>query len=221
MPRITARELARKWEVDARHALYRKDETWYHILDRFPGALFDEHGFILFRTQQDYDSCLGVSRNKESGKNWWVAKDGIFNIKGYQTFESQLFSARSELPGSHEGESALWEGGKTRVVVNRYERDPKARKACIDIFGATCSICEFDFAKKYGEIGRGYIHVHHLKPLSALGKKYKINPKEDLRPVCPNCHEMLHTMNPPRTMEELKDALRRERERVAESVDHR
>ena len=44
----------------------------------------------------------------------------------------------------------------------------------------------------YGEFGQGFIHVHHIVPISKIGKEYKIDPIKDLVPVCPNCHAMLH-----------------------------
>jgi predicted HNH restriction endonuclease len=120
-----------------------------------------------------------------------------------------LFPINSEDSVSNYSESNLWEGGKTTAIVNRYERDSRARSECVKIFGAKCSVCMFDFEMKYGEIGKGHIHVHHLKPLSARGRRYKVDPREDLRPVCPNCHEMLHTRKPePYTIEELTILLR-------------
>ncbi len=96
------------------------------------------------------------------------------------------------------------EGGKTTVEVSRYERDPGARARCIKIFGTVCSVCDFEFGRIYGDIGAGFIHVHHLTPLSLIGKRYTVNARTDLRPVCPNCHEMLHRKTPPLTIEELK-----------------
>jgi 5-methylcytosine-specific restriction protein A len=97
-----------------------------------------------------------------------------------------------------------WEGNRAVIYVNRYERDPKARAACVKIFGAVCAVCGLDFGKAYGEIGIGFIHVHHLNPLSVTGKKHRVNPLNDLRPVCPNCHEMLHRRSPPFSIDELK-----------------
>ncbi len=66
------------------------------------------------------------------------------------------------------------EGRRTIVQVNRFERDPAARRRCIQIFGTRCVVCGFDFAKTYGEIGAGFIHVHHLKPLSMNRKKHRV-----------------------------------------------
>jgi predicted HNH restriction endonuclease len=53
-------------------------------------------------------------------------------------------------------------------------------------------ICGFDFEKKYGELGKGYIEVHHIKPLSDLNEEVVVNPVTDLICVCSNCHRMLH-----------------------------
>jgi 5-methylcytosine-specific restriction enzyme A len=102
-----------------------------------------------------------------------------------------------------EAESESFEGGRITVQVSRFERDPVARKRCIQIFGANCVVCGFDFTKTYGKIGAGFIHVHHLRPVSAIGKKYRVNARRDLRPVCPNYHEMLHRKNPPFSTKEL------------------
>ena len=100
------------------------------------------------------------------------------------------------------------EGATRQVTVNAYERDPTARQACIARYGSSCIVCGFSFQERYGEKGAGYIHVHHLKPLSQLGMDYRVNPTEDLRPLCPNCHAMAHRRRPhPYTIDELKAML--------------
>ncbi|MFN3492784.1 MAG: HNH endonuclease [Anaerolineales bacterium] len=109
-----------------------------------------------------------------------------------------------------DGAKSFYEGATKQVKVNVYERNAEARAICIKKYGASCSVCGFDFGKKFGEIGAGFIHVHHLKPLSEIRKGYKLNPVEDLRPVCPNCHAMLHQRKPePYTIERLKAILKR------------
>jgi predicted restriction endonuclease len=99
----------------------------------------------------------------------------------------------------------LFEGSKKQVIVNAYERSSQARKECLNEYGYKCSICKFDFEKIYGKIGKGFIHVHHVKPLSEINEQYKINPIEDLRPVCPNCHAMLHKKIPAYSIEEIRN----------------
>jgi 5-methylcytosine-specific restriction protein A len=95
------------------------------------------------------------------------------------------------------------EGAKKQVRVNAYERDPKARKACLAHYGYNCAVCGFNFQTRYGEIGKDFIHVHHLKPLALTDGRYELNPITDLRPVCPNCHAMLHRGENVLSIEEL------------------
>lgn len=115
------------------------------------------------------------------------------------------------LPDEVEEGQTYIEGAMKRVPVNAYERNPRARRACLREHGTNCSVCGFSFEEEYGEIGAGYIHVHHLKPLAQAGGAYELDPVEDLRPVCPNCHAMLHKRNPPYSIEELKEILERGR----------
>ncbi len=98
----------------------------------------------------------------------------------------------------------MYEGALMKVRVNKYERSQKARKECVEKKGYRCWACGKDLEEMYGEIGKGFIHIHHLTPISTIGKEYKLNVETDLVPVCPNCHYMLHRKNPPYTIEELK-----------------
>lgn len=106
-------------------------------------------------------------------------------------------------------EEAHFEGGKTTIFVNKYERNPIARKKCIDHYGFTCIACDFNFQKVYGDIGKDFIEVHHLIKVSDKKQVYEVNPVKDLRPVCPNCHAMLHKKDPPYTIDELKILIKR------------
>lgn len=107
------------------------------------------------------------------------------------------------LPEEVEPGIGVVEGAKRTVSVNIYERDPSARVRCIRRWGVRCVVCSFDFAAEYGEIGQGYIHVHHLRPLGEIGAEYVLDPEADLRPVCPNCHAMLHRTKPAMSIAEL------------------
>lgn len=84
------------------------------------------------------------------------------------------------------------EGHKTTVYVNRYERSSVARNKCIEYNGCYCHVCGIDFKNIYGDVGAGFIHVHHIVPLSKIDESYIVDYKNDLVPVCPNCHAMLH-----------------------------
>lgn len=209
MTRVTAKRLAEKYAISAEHALYRETGDWYHVLNKFPGVLFDKHGYIFFPTQEDYEAFVssgepyGVRQNIEN--NWLTIQGGISSLPGYQNFEGQ--SSPDEIPRG----TSIKEGAVLRVNVNRYERDPGARRRCIEHFGCKCSVCDFDFNERFGDIGAGFVHVHHLTPISSIGDEYLLDPIQDLRPVCPNCHAMLHRKNPPFSIEEMKQVLRKHR----------
>jgi 5-methylcytosine-specific restriction protein A len=100
------------------------------------------------------------------------------------------------------------EGKTKKVLVNNYERNPLARKKCIEHFGLNCQVCDFNFEKIFGELGRDFIHIHHVIDISMVGKEYSVNPVTDLIPVCPNCHSMLHKRKPAYSVEELRDILK-------------
>ena len=89
-------------------------------------------------------------------------------------------------------DSGYFEGALKTIQVNTYERDREARADCIKYKGLKCAVCGMDFKSTYGDIGEGFIHVHHLVPMNTIGAEYRINPQTDLVPICPNCHAMLH-----------------------------
>lgn len=97
------------------------------------------------------------------------------------------------------------EGSVSRVPVNRYERNPEARRACIAHHGTSCAACGFSFEITYGAIGKDFIHVHHIVPVPQLGSGYELDPVTDLVPLCANCHAMAHQgVRTPRTVAELR-----------------
>jgi 5-methylcytosine-specific restriction protein A len=100
------------------------------------------------------------------------------------------------------------EGATTQIIVNAYERNAEAREACITHYGATCAVCGFDFGQVYGELGEGFTHVHHLRDLATIGEEYQVDPLKDLRPVCANCHAMLHREVPAMSIKKLKGLMR-------------
>ena len=85
-----------------------------------------------------------------------------------------------------------WEGKIGQVTITTHERSVEARNKCIRIKGIKCAVCGFDFERTYGELGKGFIHIHHVNPISNMKVQYEIDVEHDLFPVCPNCHAMLH-----------------------------
>ena len=94
------------------------------------------------------------------------------------------------------------------VAMNRYERDPEARRVCIAHYGTSCAACGFSFEIAYGEAGRDFIDVHHTVPVPLLDSSYRLDPITDLVPLCANCHAMAHVgVTTPRSLQELRELL--------------
>lgn len=128
-----------------------------------------------------YESELS-SKNLES--NW---EDNCEVISNEAIFESSV------------------EGNKTLRYTTKYERDPKLRKQAVAIHGYTCKVCKFNFEKTYGEHGKDFIHVHHIRPLFMFEKEKPVDPQTELTVLCPNCHAMIHRKKDKTlTIEELK-----------------
>lgn len=101
------------------------------------------------------------------------------------------------------------EGRFFSVVLKGRERNPKARAAAIKAHGVDCKVCDTNFEKVYGKIGQEYIHVHHLVQVKDRTGEYFVDPINDLKPVCPNCHAMLHKKDPPYSIEEMREIIRK------------
>lgn len=103
---------------------------------------------------------------------------------------------------------AYKEGRISYVHAVGYERNKGAREACIRHYGCQCAVCGFNFEKMYGDIGRDFIEVHHIVPIHKRSGEYIVDPIKDLRPLCSNCHSMIHRRNPVFGLDELKELLK-------------
>lgn len=108
-----------------------------------------------------------------------------------------------------EASQSYFEGHCKTVTVNKYERSSMARRKCIEYHGVDCIICGLNFKERYGDFAEDFIHVHHLKPLYTISKEYVVDYRNDLIPVCPNCHAMIHRLSNGENMsvEELRSCL--------------
>jgi len=110
-------------------------------------------------------------------------------------------------PEEIKSESVLKEGATRLVLVNAYERSAEARRRCIAKHGVNCVVCDFNFEAVYGSSAAGFIHVHHLSPVALQDGEYTVDPVLDLRPVCPNCHAVIHMGGKCLSIEEAKALL--------------
>lgn len=103
---------------------------------------------------------------------------------------------------------AFIEGSVRSVLVNAYERDASARRRCIEYYGESCIVCCFNFFDFYGADAAGFIQVHHLVPLSLIGRSYRVDPIKDLRPICANCHAVVHLGGITRSIEDVRQMVK-------------
>lgn len=178
-------------------------------------AFADSTGYDLVFQKRRYPpkAIVGLAAEAVSGRSYhprdFSGGRGSKCFRLLQAHEFEIVSKGDVDPFPEEilGDGSHFEGAIKRVWVNKFERDPKARAKCLEHFGFQCSVCGLLLLDQYGELAKGFIHVHHTVPLNSIGQEYKVDPRKDLRPVCPNCHAMLHRKNPPFAIEELKAML--------------
>ncbi|CAN5796094.1 hypothetical protein BH23GEM3_BH23GEM3_01870 [soil metagenome] len=157
-----------------------------------------------------------VTHSEANGSERWnlTLKDHLLHVshRPERVDVSSYFGApllieevKHFIPEEVESASTYHEGAVRRIQVNAYERDRLARQKCIEHFGRRCIVCKMAFAEVYGPEVESLIHVHHLVPLSTVGQQYEVDPIRDLRPVCPNCHAVIHSRVPAYTIEEIRN----------------
>ena len=106
------------------------------------------------------------------------------------------------------------EGIERQHNLTKKERNPVLRQRCVEYYKnqwngrIRCICCGFDFGKAYGDIGEGYIEIHHVNPHHNFKGEHMVDPTKDLIPLCSNCHSMIHRVKGQgecMTLEELKD----------------
>lgn len=129
------------------------------------------------------------------GKNWYASIGTQGTRLPEEVDEKEVFKKK------------FMEGASTTITINSYERNREARQKCLAHHGYKCAVCSFGFEDKYGEMGKNYIQVHHVIPISEIKKEYELDPIKDLIPVCPNCHAMIHMTRPALSIDQLKQAI--------------
>jgi len=164
-------------------------ETGYAFRERFDC----EWVAIPFERDPRYVTCHGL---KERGlkvdlkHGFCVAQT---DARTFRAVNTRIDDERKLASQERDLESIFAEEGRRKGRFgNYYERKPKLRKAAIALHGETCMVCGFNFGKRYGERGEGFIEVHHLKPISGHRKAARIFPKRDMVVLCSNCHRMIH-----------------------------
>jgi 5-methylcytosine-specific restriction protein A len=137
----------------------------------------------------------------------------IRGVGGWDALEADTAETESDVFASDDPATfaSSTEGRVLRRLVTTRERDPKLRRwkitqARADRGDIACEACGFDFEQTYGELGEGFIHVHHVIPLHFSGV---VDTRlDDLALLCANCHQMVHRGRPRwKTPAELRNIL--------------
>ena len=192
MNRKKADELSKLFSLDVIQSRYSDWGNFYGLVQFYPCALWDRSGYVIFYNDHELKIPeISVSKRINIPKR-------ISFLNNYKRVISDAQIPEELLDGGDYREGAV-----QSIRVNRYERDKKARDACLSHYGYVCQVCRVKLSDIYGAIAKDLIHVHHIKPISEIGESYKVNLTSDLIPVCPNCHAVIHLKIPPYSPSEL------------------
>lgn len=174
-----------------------KDNFYVPTVQKMVSGEYPVHIFTRFDSNNPkfFYQGLGYMRDFEDGRPAFISWKLVSST---DTLENELVGNKRK---------KFIEGKKTSKTVNVYERNPQARTECLEHYGYSCKVCNFNFGEKYGDVGKNFIHVHHERELSLIGQTYEIDPILDMKPVCPNCHAVLHKRKPAYSIEELREML--------------
>ncbi len=199
--RDKALRLNEAWGVGATQVRYSNDGHWYATLARFPAALFDANGYVLFATEEEYRTSPHI----RIGKQISVPKPGISAMPGYvlvvdSSEASPILDVDIHTDTATEGHRRLvlhlQRERKRSIVLNKKKQAPSL----------DCEICGFSFGRIYGNAASDYCEVHHLIPLSETEHNTQTR-MEDLAILCANCHRVVHLKNPPYTLDQVRRLL--------------
>ncbi len=169
--------------------------------------LVQNEGYELRYFVQDAKKPIAPAEPRSIARIDEVVRVATLDVRAGGFYAHRAATKQSDIgPGGEFGEP-LMEGNARRVTVNSIERNAKARRDCIAFHGCNCKVCAISFGASYGDLGDGFIHVHHIDPLGSASGVRAVDPKVDLIPLCPNCHAMVHRRKPPLTILELKNLI--------------
>lgn len=199
------------------HLFITKDELsgkcfWHPLLERIHSST--ANWFPLQITCWD-NECL-IEIGDRSGDFAWTSvtkvevSSPLFDINDQRLIREYVngcFEFAGLMKDIISVQQSAEEGNILYFISKRYERSKALKRRAVEIHGSVCSVCGMSFSLRYGSIGDGFIHIHHIERLADTGTRL-VSPVTDLIPVCPNCHSMLHRTTPPMLPEELKALMR-------------
>ena len=182
-------------------SIKKADKTSVKIaqnLVNYAGQLSDiKMSEIITHGLEKFDSSFKIVAQCEIETSTQTFEQAVIQVTENVTVP--LLAAMAELVGFKkiplselDGEK---EGHLSEALVKRRERSIRNRIICFEIHGKTCFVCKENPLSKYNQLG-DFLEIHHLEPLSLLSKPKKFDPREDLIPLCPNCHRAIHKRKP-------------------------
>lgn len=202
----TAKELAKALNYKSYHAANRQVGQIGKVISQNTGIIPPPYKGKK-GDQPAYFFLVGEYYKDTGWEMWEELRQALINLKLVEIDTAQSIERLPTEVLQFEETKLLKEGKVVQVTVNRYERNEEARQKCIEHYGVKCFACGFDFGRTYGDIAKGFIHVHHLIPLAEIKEQYDVDPIKDLVPLCPNCHSVIHLRKPAMTIEQLKGIL--------------
>ncbi len=199
-------QLSQELGIECEQALYSEWGNFYAPIRCYPCALFDKNGFIVVNSPDDFEE-LGIRVGRRTN-----VPNQISSAPTYQLISAWRVQTAEEIV--QEDEQRYLEGSVVSIRVNRYERDRSARSKCIAHYGPVCQACGIKLSNVYGSVAENFIHVHHVKAISSVGREYELDPIDDLKPLCPNCHAISHLRKEPYSIEEIQGLMEKAKERA-------
>jgi hypothetical protein len=89
------------------------------------------------------------------------------------------------------------EGQRSKREGWFFSRNPGLVQDAKDYYGCQCQACLFRYEERYPDIGKGFIEVHHLDPLSErnmAATDHRLTRLSQVKVLCANCHRMIHRL---------------------------
>ena len=190
---------------DAKILAGRKDTKFSQIVRNLMGSHYESNHMSEYT-------------KKDSNKYFSLTAEGLKYVEDNLAFLQYLFKNSFEYDSAIELSSKVFTSKKTKKVLIYdeddtitegkvstktaivKERSQKLRRAAIEHYTVdgkiVCSVCGFDFKKIYGDLGDGYIQMHHENPIYQYSddgfETYISEAVKNMKPLCANCHCMVH-----------------------------
>lgn len=172
--------------------------------DLFHFEIYNKKCELLISTDLGIGDVLEKAgiQSKTRGNKWDIVVYDEHNVANFK--DDYLRKILMNVSVNDIIDNSVSEGALKRIYKNHYERKKKLRDMCIALHGYRCCVCKMSFEERYGIEYKRLIHIHHEEQLSHHAKEHNVDPKNDLKPVCPNCHFVIHSHDPPLTIERAK-----------------